>query len=116
MGCAMQARFLARVVDNYQAMKTPPTSHHNDQPTQSSSANLDNGSSSSYLTSRTSGSNGPEAMDMENGGRGEEGQIGGHSEVVGNYAFSDNEMWEKMFAEAGFRLNDGVFMPEVMGS
>ena len=53
---------------------------------------------------------------MENGGRGEEGQIGGHSEVVGNYAFSDNEMWEKMFAEAGFRLNDGVFMPEVMGS
>ena len=114
----MQARFLARVVDNYQAMKTPPTTHHNTQPAHSSSANLDTGSSSSssYLTSRTSGSNGPEAMDMENGARGEEGQIGGHSEVVGNYAFSDNEMWEKMFAEAGFRLNDGVFMPEVMGS
>lgn len=110
----MQARFLAKVVDNYQAMKTPPTTHHNTQPAQS----LDTGSSisSSYLTRRTSGSNGPEAMDMENGGRGEEGQIGGHSEVVGNYAFSDNEMWEKMFAEAGFRLNDGVFMPEVMGS
>jgi len=46
----------------------------------------------------------------------EEEPTGVQSQVtMGNYAFSDNEMWEKMFAEAGFRLNDGVFMPEAMG-
>lgn len=52
---------------------------------------------------------------MECGGQ-EEEQIGAHSEIIGNYDFSDNDMWEKMFAEAGFRLNDGVFMPDAMGS
>ncbi|KAH6692135.1 fungal-specific transcription factor-like protein [Leptodontidium sp. MPI-SDFR-AT-0119] len=103
-GCAMQARFLSRVVDNYQTMKaqsTMPSSRHNKDTAQEfPSASLDAGSS---MTSRR---NDPETTAMECGGQ-EEEQIGAHSEIIGNYAFSDNEMWEKMFAEAGFRLNDG---------
>ena len=26
------------------------------------------------------------------------------------YSFVDNDMWELMFADAGFRINQGVFM------
>jgi hypothetical protein len=26
------------------------------------------------------------------------------------YSFADNDMWELMFADAGFRINEGVFM------
>ncbi|KAH7310292.1 fungal-specific transcription factor-like protein [Rhexocercosporidium sp. MPI-PUGE-AT-0058] len=113
-GCAMQARFLSRVVDNYQTMKAQsagPTTRHKKQTAQEfPSVNLD--ADSSDMTSRRNDS---ETTAMENGEQ-EENQMGIQSEVVGNYAFSDNEMWEKMFAEAGFRLNDGVFMPDAVGS
>lgn len=110
----MQARFLSKVVDNYQTMKAQSTGHnarHNKHTTQGfPTTTLD--TDSLYADSRR---NDTETMAVESGGLGED-QIGAHSETIGNYAFSDDEMWEKMFAEAGFRLNDGVFMPEAMGS
>lgn len=119
----MQARFLKKVVDNYETMKAQSSisPSHRNKPTQQDPADNSNSNSdaiyrSSNLTSRTTSRNDyAEAMVMEREAQ-EEEPTGVQSQVtMGNYAFSDNEMWEKMFAEAGFRLNDGVFMPEAMG-
>jgi hypothetical protein len=112
-GCAMQARFLAKVADNYENMKAQsviPGPHHNKLTTQDSSLGIVNGESSNR-NCRSPGNHDIETMAM-NGGEWDEGPIDVHSEMICNYTFSDDEMWEKMFAEAGFRLNDGVFMPE----
>lgn len=110
----MQARFLKKVVDNYQTMKANSQNADLRQTQAVPASDTTNTiSSSSYLTGRNISRNDSEAMVLESGMQEED--IGMPLEM-GNYAFSDNEMWEKMFAEAGFRLNDGVFMPEATGS
>lgn len=48
------------------------------------------------------------AMPMQNPGP-------GYQVEFGNYAFTDNQIWEPMFADAGFRINEGVFMPDPVG-
>jgi hypothetical protein len=110
----MQARFLAKVADNYETMKAQsiiPGSRHNKPTTQDSSPAIAN-SESSNRNCRSPGKQDTETMPL-NGG--EWDPIDVHPEMICNYTFSDDEMWEKMFAEAGFRLNDGVFMPEATG-
>ena len=114
----MQARFLTKVVDNYQATKTQSSispRQHNKQTQQDSVSHNTNSASQNSLnhTSQTPSSTDHENTAMESGNK-EEEQLSDQSQVIGSYAFSDNDMWEKMFAEAGFRLNDGVFMPEAM--
>lgn len=116
----MQARFLSKVVDNYETMKAqstmlkappqPAGNEHSQVAPATNTANPVNGSA--YLTRKTSPEHDPEAMDLESGVI-EETCIPSEME---SFAFSDTEMWEKMFAEAGFRLNDGVFTPEAMGT
>lgn len=32
-----------------------------------------------------------------------------------DFAFTDDEMWATMFANAGFSINEGMFLPEVCG-
>jgi len=32
--------------------------------------------------------------------------------AAGNWTLDDNEQWERMFATAGYSIQDGVFMPD----
>ena len=118
----MQARFLTKVVDNYQAMKAQSSIHPSRlvKPTQQVPPVSDNTTNStqhsSNLFQRSPSTKEHVTSATERSAQGEEEQLDTQQSQLmsSNYSFSDNEMWEKMFAEAGFRLNDGVFMPEVM--
>jgi len=127
-GCAMQARFLKKVIDNYQTMKAqaqaqaqsqshklPSHPHHNKSEQHPDYDKTKSTHNTLNMTRQSPGWNESDMIPTEGGVDQEAEQIRNESLVVGNYAFSDNEMWENMFAEAGFRLNDGVFMPEAMG-
>lgn len=113
----MQARFLSKVIDNYQTIKSQASTQkpRHSQPQQATITTCAPNQADSMPALMDSGPYmaGTDTMDMESGIM--QADTGFFPEM-GNFVFSDNEMWEKMFAQAGFRLNDGVFMPDASGS
>jgi len=133
-GCALQARFLTNVVEKYESMKPQPVpvkapkelaqgrqvrpglttqdvqraedlQHSNDI------AMMNSGMMGDAMGANTSGMVGLEtmgvgpytAMDQD---------AAGYQVDFGNSTFADDDMWETLFANAGFRITHGVFMPD----
>jgi hypothetical protein len=92
-GCALQARFLQNVIEKYQHMKLQAriTAEIAPQliPTDTEAHKV--------RTCDAIPANAVMGIEYEN--------------EIGNYGFADNDVWEFIFADAGFRINDGVFMP-----
>ena len=115
----MQARFLSKLVESYHTMKTQSalsvsqsqTESHKQIPLASASETTTTARRDTKNTSKVLFRRDSETMTLESG---VEEEIRMPLDM-GSHAFCDTEMWEKMFAEAGFRLNDGVFMPEAVG-
>lgn len=112
-GCALQARFLKNVVDKYQTMKSHakkiPAQQHVRVPEAFHQIATDPTTQAAHsLTSLVYGP--PQTMAATNMPIQNQGV--GYQVDFGNYAFTDNEIWEPMFADAGFRINEGQFMPD----
>jgi hypothetical protein len=120
-GCAMQARFLKNVVEKYQSMKSHRTSLGADE-TVSPQSVPQHGTRDNACHSRTTASN-PNTH-SQNGGNapvdstitvGERAEANMPTESQADFGtdlFADKDMWESLFADAGFWAGERMFFGE----
>jgi hypothetical protein len=115
-GCAMQARFLKSVIQKYQSLKSqaternkgahPSISHstHSTPPVPPSSVppNTDHDSNQGSISRH-------EATIHHDLRR----QLAPHSQdILGTNLFADNDLWDNLFSDVGFWMNDGTSLSE----
>jgi hypothetical protein len=100
--CALQARFLTNVAIQYENLKLRPRSVAAAPPSQERVLN-------SNLSVQTDNRNMQPAEGSLNT---DSTSIEYERPAAGNWTLDDNEQWERMFATAGYSIQDGVFMPD----
>lgn len=136
-GCALQARFLTNIAVKYEKIKEEHsktstsksnTPYHVGTAAQSTvdtlayssstlvnnerltgagmTGDVDNYQTAGYEGYSTSQSIGAQQIEIPDSG------ANYYKSEISDWAFDNNEQWEAMFANAGYRIYDGVFLPE----
>ncbi len=118
-GCAMQARFLRSVIERYQSLSSPKIGGDNTIQSQASNncsnQQLDNTHDHPAISSNTQ-----RGSYQQNKTLGTD--IGTQAEpafqtqaVLGTNLFADKDLWDNLFSDVGFWMNEGVPLSENPG-
>lgn len=120
-GCGLQAKFLQNVVRVFRKAQELRPGRSTQHPNQQGPGRCEQDERNRDEVVATSGSNGDALNSINETGStfslpetlGHDISLGEYDNTFGiqDFAFADDNIWASLFADAGFNINEGVFLP-----